>query len=304
VIDKFNFYDIYGYFLPGLALLGVLWLPFGVVGHTWPPASWSTAIAGAAFAYILGHLLQSVASKDLPSTIKKGPQGRARFPSDMALDKNSELPTPLRLKIASFFKDQFDLDLDVDVDPDDAIDKRRNAAFLLARQILIGEKTAGYAEQFQGMYALTRGLFVVFAVASGYWLGWAGSIVRTAHLLGAAVILLTVTLLLVINISVLRIYAPISQDGKEHDWWIRLRRVGLWTFLLGFWSAGYILGLTFAVSESTCIALVVLSAVGLLGSLRTYVAYQSFAQGFAATVWRGLLASQVKPVEASAAGTK
>jgi hypothetical protein len=305
MIDKFNFYDIYGYFLPGLALLGVLWLPFGVVGHNWPPASWSTAIVGAAFAYILGHLLQSVGSRDLPSTIKKGREGRARYPSDMALDKDSELPAPLRLKIESLFRDQFNLDLAVDADPDKAIDKRRNVAFLLARQVLIREKTAGYAEQFQGMYALTRGLFVVLAVGSSYWLGWAGSIARTAHLLGGAVILLTVTLLFVINVSILRVYPPPSlPGGEEPNWWTGMRSIGLWTFLIGFLSAGYLLGLKYAVTGSTCVVLVVLSAIGLLGSLRIYGAYKGFAQLFAATVWRGFLAYQVKIGEGSAIGKK
>lgn len=295
MIEKFNFYDIYGYFLPGLSLLGVLWLPFGVVGHTWPPASWSTAIAGAAFAYILGHLLQSVATRDLPSKLKKNPRGKARFPSDMALDENSDLPKVLRLKIGTFFKDQFGLDLGVDVDPDDATDKRRNAAFLIARQLLIREKTASYAEQFQGMYALTRGLVVVFAVASSYWLGWAVSIVRTTHLLGIALILLTVTLLVVINVSILLVSPPtVLQDGKEPGWWIILKHAGPWMFLAGFLSAGYILGLKYIVSGSSCVALVVLSAVGLLGSLRTYVAYKFFAQLFAATVWRGFLVLQIK----------
>jgi hypothetical protein len=89
----------------------------------------------------------------------------------MALDDNPDMPTVLRRKIALVFREQFGLDLGVDQVADDAIDKVRNVAFLLARQVLIREKTAGYAEQFQGMYALARGLVIVFAVACAYWLG-------------------------------------------------------------------------------------------------------------------------------------
>ncbi|PYT29338.1 MAG: hypothetical protein DMG57_11970 [Acidobacteria bacterium] len=67
MIEKFNFYDIYGYFLPGAAFLAVLWAPFGLVRKSWPSSDWTSAIIAAAFAYILGHLIQSVVTNAIPS---------------------------------------------------------------------------------------------------------------------------------------------------------------------------------------------------------------------------------------------
>ena len=52
MIDKFNFYDIYGYFVPGLALLAVLWLPFGLLKQGWPSADWGSALVAVVAAYL------------------------------------------------------------------------------------------------------------------------------------------------------------------------------------------------------------------------------------------------------------
>jgi hypothetical protein len=305
VIEKFNFYDIYGYFLPGLVLLGVLWLPLGLVGSVWPPSSWSSAIAGAAFAYILGHLVQIFGTRDLPSKFRRDSKNRLRYPSDMALDANPEMPLVLVRKIASIFAEQFNLDLGVDQPPDDEIDKRRNVAFLIARQALIREKSANYAEQFQGMYALTRGLVIVFAVACAYWLGWAASTVRNGLLVRVALIVLTTALLVVINVSILLVQRPITrEDGEEADWWTLLKSASPWTFLVGFLSVGYIAGLKYQVTNFVCDMLVLLSAVAFLASFRTYGAYKFFAGRFATTVWRDFLAYHVKITEAPTSGQR
>jgi len=60
LIEKFNFYDIYGYFVPGATFLAIRWIPFGIVRNSWPSSTWSSAIIAAAFAYILGHLVYSL----------------------------------------------------------------------------------------------------------------------------------------------------------------------------------------------------------------------------------------------------
>ena len=201
MIEKFNFYDIYGYFLPGAAFLAVLWTPFGLVRRAWPSSNWSSAIIAAAFAYILGHLIQSIATNAIPSWEVKGPKGKNRYPSAIYLDStDKELPEPAKEKIANLMKAQFGLDLQVDKAGDETIDKVRNNAFLFARQILIQGKAVSYAEQFQGMYALTRGLASIFGLSFAYWLGWAAAAVGNRFLAGAAVII-AVTVLALINIS-------------------------------------------------------------------------------------------------------
>src|SRR5690242_14645510 len=121
MIEKFNFYDLYGYFLPGAAFLAILWLPYGLVKDAWPPSDWSSAVIVAAIAYFLGHLLQNIATNAIPSQRKSKPKPakataspttetdgadkpgtqatgesdpeRTRYPSDYFLDKeNTELP--------------------------------------------------------------------------------------------------------------------------------------------------------------------------------------------------------------------
>ena len=44
MVEKFNFYDIYGYLLPGLVLIGLFWLPFGLILNLWPKAELSSAL--------------------------------------------------------------------------------------------------------------------------------------------------------------------------------------------------------------------------------------------------------------------
>src|SRR5207245_9415145 len=80
-------------------------------------------------------------------------------------------------------------------------DNVRHNAFLVARQILIQGKAVSYAEQFQGMYALTRGLVSVFALAFAYWLGWAAAVVRSRLVVSAAVFIIAGSLLALVNIS-------------------------------------------------------------------------------------------------------
>lgn len=203
MIEKFNFYDVYGYFLPGAAFLAILWIPFGLVKNSWPSSTWSSAIIAAAFAYILGHLVQSIATNAIPSWEVKGPTGKNRYPSEIYLDStDKELPEICKKKIQDLMKQQFGLELQVDKPGDDAIDKIRHNDFLLARQMLIQGKAVSYAEQFQGMYALTRGLVSVFALSTAYWLGWAATAVVRNHLtVGATILIMAGSFLVLMNIS-------------------------------------------------------------------------------------------------------
>jgi len=62
MIDRFNFYDIYGYLLPGTLLLGIFWFPFGLGTGSLPAKEVSTTLLLLALGYIAGHLLQTLAS--------------------------------------------------------------------------------------------------------------------------------------------------------------------------------------------------------------------------------------------------
>ena len=285
MIEKFNFYDVYGYFVPGAAFIAILWLPFGLVRHFWPSSTWSGAIIAAVLAYIVGHLIQSVATNALPSSGEKG-----RFPSEMYLDRtDKELPEICKTNIQKLMKEQFGLELQVDKVGDEAIDKERHNAFLLARQILIQGKAVSYAEQFQGMYALTRGLVSVLSLGCAYWLGFGSASILGGNIsAGATVLGLAISLLVLANISLflLRTHpGRLTKRGIEIGYGVVL--------LVAFWFIGYALGVHSQVTARYGALLAFFSAWALIAALRAHGAYKSFAGQFAATVWRDYLAYNV-----------
>jgi hypothetical protein len=286
MIDKFNFYDIYGYFLPGLAFLAVLWLPFGLATHTWPASSWGSAIIVLAVAYLMGHFLQTFGATGLES--RTAPNNR--FPSDAAFDAGA-MPEKMRTMIAEIVQRRFGIDLlanqpvneKIDIEE---IDKVRNHAFFLARSVLNRQKSGSYAEQYQGMYALTRGLVVALAWGVAYWIGWAASIYRTRLALVLVTLGIVITLSLLISLAVL-----LSQDGinKIQKW--RMQRLSLFVLMpLALFTAGYALGLRHQLTPSHSMSLLLAAAGGLFACFRFHSAYKSFAASFGTAIWHDFLA--------------
>jgi hypothetical protein len=64
VLERFNFYDVYAYLIPGLVLMGLAWLPYMVLGAPLPEGAVSEALVVVATAYVVGHVLHTFA-KDL-----------------------------------------------------------------------------------------------------------------------------------------------------------------------------------------------------------------------------------------------
>jgi hypothetical protein len=288
LIEKFNFYDIYGYFLPGAVLVSVLWIPLGLVRNRWPSSTWTSAIIAIAIAYIAGHLVQTIATNALPASDKKSSSNRNRGPSEILLDpkeaKDEELPRPLKDKIAVLVQNQFGLDLKLDVEGDDVIDKARNSAFLCARQILIQGKAISYAEQFQGMYALMRGLACAFAIGFAYWLGWVIAVFKYGLLVNIAVLIVAVSFLAMGDISLFsrKVGDPVKK--RKHE------RAYAALALIAFLAIGFALGVRYNVTAGQSAILAFLAASSLLACLRAHGAYRSFAWQFAGTVWRDYVA--------------
>src|ERR1700689_247604 len=94
MIEKFNFYDIYGYFLPGLALIAVFWLPFGLVLGKWPSGDIASAVFDVALAYFAGHMMLYVSTNTIPSyDAQKSTPDHSRYPSQTVLDEdNKKIP--------------------------------------------------------------------------------------------------------------------------------------------------------------------------------------------------------------------
>src|ERR1700674_6015433 len=111
MISRFNFYDLYGYFLPGLVLLTLLWLPFGIIDRVWPSGELVTALIAIPFAYIAGHVLQTMALSAFPSKAKDS-HGKRRHPSDFILDLEDQTFSPeFKEKLFNRIRSQFEIDV-------------------------------------------------------------------------------------------------------------------------------------------------------------------------------------------------
>ena len=280
MIDKFNFYDIYGYFIPGAALLLLLWLPIGLTRGGAPPTDLGSAVIGAVVAYVVGHLLHMICTKVIPSTMTAN--GRQRNFSDVVVDDgDTNLATEFKTKLADLVKKKFELELQTGATPTAEIDRVRGDAFALARHALQHTKEISYAEQFQGMYTLTRSLTAAFAVAAAYFVGWGLSVFHDGWVDCVVIVVITVSLLAADNFT-----AWIWKGGGK-----TLEKWSAGALLLAAVAAGYLLGRHFHPTGVKA-AILAFSAMGaVVASLRCYMAYRSFSLSFAKTVWRDFYSS-------------
>lgn len=280
MIDKFNFYDIYGYFIPGAALLLLLWLPFGLIRGGSPPSDLGSAVIGAVVSYVVGHLLHMICTKVIPSTITAN--GRQRNLSDMVVDeKDKNFAKEFKTKLAELVKKKFDLDLQITAAPTEEIDRVRGDAFALARHALQHTKEVSYAEQFQGMYTLTRGLTATFAVAAVYYIGWGLSVFHYDRANSVVIVVITISLLAADNLTAfLR-----KGGGKALENWSAA------ALLLAAMAGGYLLGQHFQPTSMKATILGFCAMGALIASLRCYIAYKSFSLNFAKTIWRDFYSS-------------
>jgi hypothetical protein len=290
VIKQFNFYDIYGYLLPGMLLTGLLWLPLGLLTKFWPDQDLSKALFLAGLAYLLGHLIQTIAANVVPSKIRVSRDSR-RAPSDLMLDQNPTLLSP-EFRLSKAFKarlaDQLEKVLGVSINVvadgngDDDISKDRTAAFFQARSFLIAKKAANYVEQFEGLYSMMRGLSCALCVGAAYLCGWGLSFHRSQPWLANS---MKIGFPLVVGSTL--IFSRAGKSGKE---W---RRICLSAFLLlAFLGAGYWLGASRSgtfwpqVPPYSEEALWFCAAASLFAAARFFKSYREFANNFAITVWR------------------
>lgn len=270
---NFNVYDVYGFAVPGFLLVAVLWLPFGLIQKNWPDPELSSALIGVVLVYSAGHLLQTVADRVLPSSLPNG-----RYPSSVVLDRADKTFTQrVKERLVEKIGTTFGLDivLDPPVNATDEMrkemDRVRNDAFFLCRSALIKSNTVTYAERFEGLYALRRGLSAAFAVAVVYYLGWAYSSLWPGRWSGP----------LVIGgiISALTVFLSRSRS-KTARWMI----IGF--LLLAAFASGHYLGQS-VVGTSDHRNLFLASAVfSFFAFDRCYAGYKAFAQEFVKAVYR------------------
>ena len=281
---KFNFYDIYAFALPGFLVLAVLWLPFGLILGKWPDVQLSSALVAIILAYFTGIVLQTVAHNALPSSLPNG-----RYPSSVVLDKEDETFTyEVKALLSKRIMKVFGLD--VYLEPaagviQKRVDRLRNDAFFLCRSALIKFKTVTYAEQFEGLYALMRGLSAAFAVAVVYYVGWAYSSLLPGRWSGPVVLL-----------GILAGFVGLKSGSRSKI----ARGMTSALFLVAAFASGHYVGqLVVATSEhrNEFLAAAVFS---FFASERCYSNYKFYAKEFVKAVYRDFINGE-SPSEESAA---
>jgi hypothetical protein len=297
MIEKFNFYDVYGYFLPGFALAALLYLPFGLLGGRWPSATLADGVGTVIIAYLVGHVLQTVALHVVPSQTRDA-AGAMRFPFDILLDATDQnFSAEFKSHLAGQVHTAFGIDLGVSLPgakssaaSEGEVTRRRQDAFFLCRNALITGKVAGYPEQFEGMYSLMRGLAAAFAAGFFYLLGWAVpgrmEVPQNKVEIAGAMFMMVAILLA----GYLALAGRVA--SKLHSTFDRLIAAA-WMLLFGvvgyLLSSGCVLG-SFGASKCSVPQQAELAGIALAScfcSLRCLGAYKFFANEFAKAVWRG-----------------
>jgi hypothetical protein len=285
LIERFNFYDVYGYLLPGLAVIGLAWLPFVLLSHTWPANELLSAVALLAFGYVLGHLLQNVLTSAIPSKFTDD-KGRLRKPSDIVLDSsNLRLTSEVKKRVAEKVMGRSQIDLFAGADGDENLSRVREQAFLMARLVLIQEKLVSYSEQFQGLYAMMRGLSVAFFLGTLYLFSWALSSFKSHYLWLTCVVGLGASFATIFITGWLRLRPPERESRLR-----KIDRIALSAIAVGASASGYLLGFHRVITPTSAKALLIIGAISLLAGQRFRVAYKNFAFEFALSVWRDFAA--------------
>jgi hypothetical protein len=320
MIEKFNFFDVYAYFLPGAALLGLFWLPLGIINGSWPPTEISSALLFLVAAYIAGHVLYRPSKDALPTettgrydSIEKQ-RTTPSHPSDFVLDADErtfpiEFKRALQDAINARFKHkglkgtdlpavQVNVDFDWKTANDQAREdeiRKRDLAFFLCRSALVEGEAASYGEQFEGLYQLLRALTVIFALGCAYHLGWTLAIWKmTVDWRLASGVLAGIAIICAAAIDSWgwKIIKDKKRDTKEQkDKRKRLRaQIVIGLLLLTLFLCPFSLKCVLNAPKlpGGCRAALLMGAVlaDLFVSLRSLSAYKHFANEFAKAIYR------------------
>ncbi len=277
MIERFNFFDVYGYLIPGIVLVLGVGLPYLTSGNVALPAGeWSLLIVGVLVAYLIGHVLQTVATTAIPSS-KNLARERWRYPSAVMVGPDdSSLTEAMKKRIGICVKSWFDIDIDVEKKGDDHLGNLRQDAFELARRIVV--KSGNYAEQFQGLYNMMRGITAALWLVAAYTLGWSIAFWRDPITWVIGEIVLVASILVFGALSV-RHFSNIEALKR-----LSLSRITLAVLAIGFLALGYLSGFEMF-PDATVLRYVVLVALYLGISLRTWSSCEHFAKEFAKSVW-------------------
>lgn len=291
MIDRFNFYDVYGNFLPGLAFLGLIWLPLGIIRGVWPGKEIMSAIAVLAFAYIVGHILQNVFQNALPSK-GKDKKGRRRYPSDYFLDSDDtrfsqEFKSNLATVVEKLFKISLRVDAPISDGDQEKISRARQDAFRMARNMLLKSEADLYGEQFQGLYALMRGLAAAFWMGSAYTVGWCLYSLFNPYWIERIAIAGWIALAIAVSIGLLLVFWNLNSRVR-----MLLDRGTFGSLLVVLFASGVQLASRVSPSITQSLALMLVAAASFFSGARCFSSYRHFAEEFARATWNDFLSYQ------------
>ncbi|MEX1129686.1 MAG: hypothetical protein WD227_16550 [Vicinamibacterales bacterium] len=193
MIERFNFYDVFGFLIPGSVLFLALAIPLSLARGQAPDADLASALAAIVAAYLAGHFLQAFAHHGFPSTTG------GRHPSSFLLDPGAGLPDELRETIEFLASREYRLNIRAPVARPEAADKQRQTVFFQARERLLAAGAMTYPEQFQGLYTMMRGNMVASSIGAAHTCGWAvgAGLIRVPAVVGCMVLLVLVLLAVV-----------------------------------------------------------------------------------------------------------
>jgi hypothetical protein len=273
--------------IPGIVFLVLIWLPFALIAQKFPP-DLLLIILGLVFGYIAGHILQGLAKAAFPAKIKDT-EGELRIPSDLLLDdKDITFSSGLKTKILEEIKTEFNIDA--------SSRNNRQESFMLCRGRLFFAKCPSYTEQFEGMYALMRGIMIAFLLGGGFHFGWGvskflPSRFRSLFQIIAAGFMIIFYILILFQCIINLRNSRAKSLTKAQDR-IRYSKIKKWFFWIPMIFL-VILGIFFGSKENLCSQIsflfIGICAICIFIFFRCYAAYLEFAILFAKTVYQDFI---------------
>ncbi|HEX3671200.1 MAG TPA: hypothetical protein VHT92_05790 [Candidatus Cybelea sp.] len=277
MIERFNFYDVYGYLIPGGVTMLVVVLPLVLTGRIeLPTGEWPLLIVGVLVAYLIGHLLQTMASTAIASSTNVAHE-RWKSPSALLVgSQDSSLTVEVKERLESLVRSWFGLEIAPSQVGDVALGNVRQDAFDLARRVVV--KSANYAEQYEGLYAMMRGLTAALWIGAAYMAGWTLALWYTLTAYRAAGIVFTLSL---IGFAVLSLGHFSRVKSLER---VDVNRLSLALLGLGLLSLGYCSGVGW-VNEDAALEFATIAVFYFAVGMRSLTSSQFFALEFAKAVW-------------------
>jgi hypothetical protein len=290
MIERFNFYDVYGYLIPGVVLILTLLVPEYISSpYSSDTNEWVILIAGVAVAYLAGNVLQTIAMNAIPSSKDAERKPRSYYSVTILNKDDATFSKDFKEHISSRARDLFQVDLHVDETATDAIASARQDAFQLARRL---PTKTGYADQFQGLEVMMRGVTLALWCGSAYSVGFAiGPYLEPS---GSALIALSAAIVICFLVfSVPQVALPSQKNPALPDAKDRhlLCSIAMWLLIADLAVNGALVGSRYySNGELPVLLLLATSYLGI--SFRLLSAYYVFAKEFAKAVWVQLGAFQ------------